>query len=328
MDSPHSLFVSDKFDVTMSWILRVSRDAVCSGPRDKIFGVLGLIDWSPNGGIPTELTPDYTRTVSEVYTSAAKWVSRPSNLDVGAIVLTQTSHRSDEDLHIDGLPSWVPRWHRSWDGEQDSRTLREYYRFSDNVAQNGPFEGNNTFEWHVRGFRIDMIFEVVQKRSPGPKWSWPNFTRDYVIPLQNYLSKTRHSAEDYTRSCVLTADTWMNEEGLSSLNAENLTKCLLSEPLFSEEIEDSETAIVSVSNACRGRIIAATTAGRPELVPFVTRENDIVVWIEGTWCPTVLRPCTGGVEVIGEAYVHGIMKGEVLEEWRASEQPLENFCLV
>jgi hypothetical protein len=43
--------------------------------------------------------------------------------------------------------------------------------------------------------------------------------------------------------------------------------------------------------------------------------------------PFVLRPHGIEYKLVGEAYVHGIMKGEAIQMWRSEELHSQNFCL-
>lgn len=52
------------------------------------------------------------------------------------------------------------------------------------------------------------------------------------------------------------------------------------------------------------------------LCPPRTKEGDIICILHGCSVPVVLRPTADGMELVGEAYVHGIMDGEALEGFR------------
>jgi hypothetical protein len=55
--------------------------------------------------------------------------------------------------------------------------------------------------------------------------------------------------------------------------------------------------------------------------------HDIVVVLFGCIMPFVLRPHGIEYKLVGEAYVHGIMKGEAIQMWRREELHSQNFCL-
>ncbi|KAK5991276.1 Heterokaryon incompatibility 6-like protein [Cladobotryum mycophilum] len=80
-------------------ILEHSRDAKSADPRDKIYGLLGLVS---NEERPIE--PDYDLDVSEVYTRY--WTAELKKAD-GFKILGMVATRVDEEL-LANLPSWVP----------------------------------------------------------------------------------------------------------------------------------------------------------------------------------------------------------------------------
>ncbi|RYP40427.1 hypothetical protein DL769_011768 [Monosporascus sp. CRB-8-3] len=82
---------------------------------------------------------------------------------------------------------------------------------------------------------------------------------------------------------------------------------------------------MSFSEACVGRLVAVTRAGRPCLVPPLTREGDAVFIPFGAQVPYAVRradwspPSTDAYELVGEAYVHGMMDGEALDNATETE---------
>ncbi|KAH8726434.1 hypothetical protein GQ44DRAFT_705619 [Phaeosphaeriaceae sp. PMI808] len=55
------------------------------------------------------------------------------------------------------------------------------------------------------------------------------------------------------------------------------------------------------------------------------RAGDLVVILRGGAIPFILRKDANGYHLIGNAYVHGIMQGEAVEEWRSRNTPEEVF---
>jgi hypothetical protein len=63
------------------------------------------------------------------------------------------------------------------------------------------------------------------------------------------------------------------------------------------------------------RRFVITQKGYFALVPRGTQQGDTIVVFEGACVPFVVRNTqsgNGGFELLGEAYVHGIMQGEVM----------------
>ncbi|KAM7184419.1 Heterokaryon incompatibility protein (HET) domain containing protein [Naviculisporaceae sp. PSN 640] len=79
-------------------MLDLARKSVATDPRDKVYGLLGLMP--PE--VAAAVEPDYEKPIAEVYLSFAKvWVTTTRNLDL----LEQCT--SPNNLNI---PSWVPDW--------------------------------------------------------------------------------------------------------------------------------------------------------------------------------------------------------------------------
>lgn len=74
--------------------------------------------------------------------------------------------------------------------------------------------------------------------------------------------------------------------------------------------------------------MALTQNGFPCLVPRITTAGDIAVWITGSDHPTILRPHGNNYEVLGYAYMYGIMDGEAMEAWKADGAYVETFSLI
>ncbi|KAH7087892.1 heterokaryon incompatibility protein-domain-containing protein, partial [Paraphoma chrysanthemicola] len=85
-----------KGKLNLSLLARVTMDRYATDPRDKIYGLLGMMNEGPT------LRPDYTLSVSEVYTAATK------AMIVQTKDLTVLSFLLDGDLdRLPDLPSWV-----------------------------------------------------------------------------------------------------------------------------------------------------------------------------------------------------------------------------
>lgn len=66
----------------------------------------------------------------------------------------------------------------------------------------------------------------------------------------------------------------------------------------------------AVRTACNARKMFITDNGCLGLGPQAMRDSDIVCILRGSIVPLVLRPCRGKYQLVGEAYIHGIMFGE------------------
>ena len=88
-----------KRDLMLQPILQETRDAKCSDQRDRIYGVLNLVEESNRLGIK----PDYTKTTVQVFQDVMlSSVSRTRSLSL----LTCCELHGERD----DIPSWVPNW--------------------------------------------------------------------------------------------------------------------------------------------------------------------------------------------------------------------------
>jgi hypothetical protein len=86
-----------------------------------------------------------------------------------------------------------------------------------------------------------------------------------------------------------------------------------------------------VRSLLRGRQFAITREGWFGLVPAAAREGDICFVVVGMRTPLILRsvPDTEGYyQLIGEAYLHGIMYGEATDGVRSGGLTEEDIVLI
>ncbi|KAI1740249.1 hypothetical protein F4680DRAFT_418962, partial [Xylaria scruposa] len=79
---------------------------------------------------------------------------------------------------------------------------------------------------------------------------------------------------------------------------------------------------------CYQKRFFRTRTGRMGLGSVGIEPGDIVVVLLGGRVPYILRKAFRGYYfLICDSYVHGIMNGEIVEEWKASKRNLEFFKL-
>ena len=78
----------------------------------------------------------------------------------------------------------------------------------------------------------------------------------------------------------------------------------------------------------RTRRLVVTEEGRLGLGPVAAKRGDVMCVLLGCSVPMVLRPC-GAEEyrIVGVAYVHGIMEGEVIEWLGRGERRFEAIAI-
>jgi hypothetical protein len=75
----------------------------------------------------------------------------------------------------------------------------------------------------------------------------------------------------------------------------------------------------------RSRRFITTTKGFAGLAPVSCRSGDVICVILGCRTPIILRPVDEHFEIVGEAYVHGVMKGESMVDLEEGKYVLTDF---
>ncbi|PMD29685.1 hypothetical protein L207DRAFT_520774 [Hyaloscypha variabilis F] len=134
-------------DLDLLYFLSIERDQEATDPRDKVFAFLGIADQT--GGLPVAV--DYTKSVEEVYTAAARYMLEASDpLEVLSTVQGKWSELS--------MPSWVPDWSQRWRGcgSLNARWTPTPFRAAGNTkAILVPCQDQNAI--CLQGFRLDVV---------------------------------------------------------------------------------------------------------------------------------------------------------------------------
>jgi hypothetical protein len=77
--------------------------------------------------------------------------------------------------------------------------------------------------------------------------------------------------------------------------------------------------MLDASRSCDNRRFFVTRRGFFSLGPSVLREGDICGVLFGRTVPFILRRKGTGYLLLGEAYLHGVMRGEAIEMWERNE---------
>jgi hypothetical protein len=85
----------------------------------------------------------------------------------------------------------------------------------------------------------------------------------------------------------------------------------------------------AASRFCTGRKVFCTKQGTLGLGPALLREGDLCCILFGARVPFILRRVRDNYQLVGESYVHGIMKGEAVVDWMIGEKyEKQTFTLV
>lgn len=288
----------------------------------------------------TVLEADYTKSKIEIYQDIIPLaITQTSSLEF----LSAVQHRKLIDASI---PSWLPIW--------DQLYLRQGIIYSSaklwsdvtldtvpSIAIDSP-----AHILRVRGLKLaeitDRKITYLQKyHDPEPI---PNPQK---IELLQYCIAARTPESHYLTGesmidVILTVfvaghySTRMPDDILQiRVGFTTLLKLLLRESgmdtsqlpeLFSCEDEGDPKKFEDF--ACRAgvyRAIFKTSKGYLGLGPDTLHVGDVAVVLFGGKVPYILRRKDGHYQFVGEAYIHGIMRGEMVQKWRDGQLLDEEF---
>ena len=118
---------------SLLYLLSAFRSCQASDPRDKIFALVGLADQRTIAAC----TPDYSKKVSEIYSSLASHLIIPErNADILAFCVAP--HKGQ----CVPLPSWVPDWSRLQINNASPRSMPGAYKASAGTSFKGRIDSN------------------------------------------------------------------------------------------------------------------------------------------------------------------------------------------
>ena len=300
-----------------SWwaVLERSHLCVCKDPRDKIYGIIGMIKESERN---INFEVNYRLSVQEVYRD---------------FFLAVVQHNRDLDLFAfcdkakprpAGIwPSWIPDWSRPL----RVNILRHHFLGSVTVAVAKKSDRPHILE--ASGVRFGTIKATIE-----PHWDVPHALSDSQkmadiirqvvrsINLQSTYVDGRSMLEALCRcfGCDLFGDFYFPEtqtypslrEGYNFLLEMILKEYSSSSATaFDEQVHGSYLSLVHAYAFRRNFFF--TNEGYMGLAPDTAKVGDQVCIILGSSAPVLLRPTPNGqYEVIGECYVQSAMNLEPL----------------
>lgn len=279
--------------------LYLSREHSCEDPRDRIFGLLGML--GPE--LRLAITPSYERAFQDVYRDVF-WAY---STITGRLDLLTSCVDDDES----GLPSWVPDW-RQPPGRY--RTLGHGYQASGISRSYFHAEGKDTLVctgvWH------DEVIKVFNPADDTPE-SLVSKLRE-IQPAD--LEDTRYmTGEDLTSAWIRTlAMDFLDERmfHMGFVRYEDFKTYVLQ--LLGTKSEDDISAILQnfgpmLRDTLLHMCFFHTTSGYFGFGPSSMIPNDRICILLGVPNPLVVRRNSEGHHrIIGWAYVHGLMDGEAL----------------
>ncbi|KAK5955895.1 hypothetical protein OHC33_003537 [Knufia fluminis] len=344
-------------------VMSLSRNVIATDPRDKIYGLLALME----NELTRRIVPDYSAPVSDIYIDFAKLTIEATN---SLELLRHTSSYGTQTL-----PSWVPDW--TTEHMLSSLTLSNTlhatsgtsraslsYLSGGRIAVTGfkvdAFDGLGCLWREVpsgRGWPADTIVQSIQSRNPyrndvGVREAiWRTMVADrdiYVEPLKEDYASLLATPVIFEAGSSLSESDPLKDIATSNIldwgakflqgNAdfrvcgkrlvEYLPKSLDSvrgqiDPVVLRD------ALVARDRINVRRRMVTTGRGFIGMALEGVRTDDVIVVLLGCSMPMVLRPVENSLQteykVVGECYIHGIMGGEAMKWIEDGQCTMQEF---
>lgn len=311
----------------ISFALYCCDESVASDPRDKVYGLLGLL-YDPGSGLSTQIIPDYSMEPCAIYTEVTRNYS--AEKDTFGMIYAAGIGRTRV---VEELPSWVPDL---------SRPLA-IYPFASHRAGKAPvsgvlplqFEGNDMV---VQTFLIDSIKSTLSPQSfrfgetsERESENDPSI-RAYLQGAIN-LMKAVHTGfwsdtvfESFVRTLVADIDTYLKRapkeyisvcESLDVVRDNAIRSSLTSSRATSKH--DRHTFLIAVAAFMSENTLCMSANHSLGIVPFLTKNEDLICVCPGSKVPFIIRPTdqfSAGRKVfqlVGYGFFLSLNDGEGLE---------------
>ncbi|KAI4670279.1 uncharacterized protein J4E79_000560 [Alternaria viburni] len=326
---------------TISWsflrTLSEFRIFQSTDPRDKVYGLIGLIGSEADGG---SMVPDYEKSAALVFAETAlHTITSTKHL----LVFADVVHRPDYDGE-DGYRSWAPRWDLPLLAARigSQFVVPGYGACSGREAQIVDTKGPGgeqlclTGIFHAKVTAFDSIFDIFH---------YPNSNRlrmyHQVVELYEGIDWNDPMSDKTLPVLARTLTTGFStvNQSLDSLDDQSLCAHYEAFRHYLEWCRDPKANSDSLSGDalqyhekvkvhCHGYRFFWTSKKDYGIGPGCMREGDIVVVFYGADAPCVLRPKGDKYLMLGEAYVDSIMNGELVREVEEGIRQEREFCLI
>ena len=312
-------------------LLRTHRRFAATDPRDKIFALLAL----SSDAEAFSLRADYRQTCNDTYINLAARLIEEDYTEVLSL--------SDPAMNRDGLPSWVPDWSlpsRSLPLQQRGfdRSARPFVsclqpnfsaggsKLTTHKASRG--DANKSMVLLLSGRFLGKIEEVGMIWEVGGIGRWlrdlKTFSnlvysdRDKFEERRSATYRTAVADQEVRRGIIKPRLSQMVIDKVQQSMARKNMEQLVVQDLVRDGLGEYCEQLQAVAHARRPLLISGGYFG---IGSCDVKHGDYVYIIHGAGTPYILRPSpeTKELRLIGEAYIHGIMDGEVMNEVELDE---------
>ncbi|QDS74898.1 hypothetical protein FKW77_003802 [Venturia effusa] len=295
-----------------------------SDPRDHIFSLLGLVDVDEGKLVKV----DYDASVENVFITTMTHCLE--HYPKSTFRLLSLVGYCPQGKYRKALPSWVP------DFSSTSVLTRGFSNITFFAASGGLESDIAITSWSLtlRGRIVDTITTCLHDPSPGLKTISGSDSRKWHLQCRNsgeragmFYSKTDFE-EVWWRLLVCDMGIMLAQSQTLSTAQEVFGAYYLDQEMLHQDFisnskskrNDSEfLEMQSLYNRTRrstsaGLSFCSTSKGLLGWIPRTANEGDKICIFDGARAPFLIRERGDGTyELIGEAYIHGIMYGEAMK---------------
>jgi len=340
----------------MDDLLWLGRFVQAKDPKDRIFAILGLVTDVDVNQPGLEIKYDKSESTAQLYTRVSH-----SLLTSNPNILEQFLYEAGSALRprIRELASWIPDWSTPRAGSPLGGLANVVnYAAASSRPQKFSLASTST-ALYIEGAVIDKVASMIAAFQPDTssihddtfygvevvKWLSAAIALRSKLPLGTY-DATGESVNDAFWRTLIGNKTHLDTPAPDSY-ASQFAALLVRQQFAEEAIERAERTNSSVvvqdntgrwataqsdstlyrqalQNMMLTKSFALTDRGRMGIVPGESRVGDWIVLLSGTAVPFVVRKkTTGQFELVGECYIHGVMRGEMIDSADATWEMLE-----
>jgi hypothetical protein len=322
-----------------SHVLFLLRAFSTSDPRDKVFGMLGMLEqfWRDN------LLPDYSIGVTDLYTIV--WELFVNNGDPVGLGLLNLVCPTNTFL---GLPSWCPNLLTACDPysllwgianrktplykaghSKTSRQVQETHSASDSRKEDVIPSIN------VPGFLLESVSNIVPPGfafKDGKKYSAPESARwlSQCLEISRGVYADNVSLPTYMSTLVAGCPTTVGHPYYDAAKNHLELKTYF-ESAWKQELTLGTSFFLRSRIRAKSRSFFSTQNGTIGIGSSLVRTGDLIAIFHGGATPYIIRPLPQTSDCytfLGETYVDGSMHGEAFEMNEAQPCKMKTFRLI
>lgn len=314
---PYLLVINNSFfkwfESTIRDVLFQTQELACREPRDKVYGILGIV--SDQLGIK----PDYTLPTDEVYKDVVqRYISHYNSLDI----------LRDCDVSRRGSQTNTPTWIPDWTNKRATGPMR-FTQASGLTQCNVSYPEPGILRISAVHCATITTVQDIRKFDLQPNVVSPEELEDIIDEILRLLPADL-SAKDAAGCSVLEAISGsllcstfptLDPRRPSRPPRKAAMAAVNSIGKGRNTIDGNEVILPAVTHFMQsflphsqGRSLVKTEEGFIGLAPWGTKEDDIICAPLGCDALLTLRPDWHGekFEVIGETFLYGLMQGEAV----------------